>query len=611
MSSQNATLERALWLQAQGCSVIPLMPRSKRPCADMLPKIGDTPTWKPYQTRCADSAEIRRWFERKPDINIGLVCGAISGVVCVDVDGEKGHEWFKAHMPRPNLFQYTSSAHKFHAFYRHPGSGSYIPPSVKGISDEIDIRGDGSYCVFSPSIHPDTGKPYNLRELEGFSGMSSLVPCPDVQIAKKGNDYALADAGNLPVSLNLTGDIPDGERDSTLTSWCARWYAKGMSSDEISLFAHALNAAKCKPPLEPQQVDKIVRSIGRTHGHGHPLALNTGGLKSWLELQGNGTFTIADVFQQLGIRDQYDREQVLLGLKALRDGGFIEQAGKAASTFRKVSRDTCEIDLASDEQGAVIPMHLLFGLKRNVEIRQKNVIVIAGESNAGKTAFLFNTVFMNQYIHKFRYITSEMTADEINSRIKNMGCTPEKFTTFCKFYSKTHDYADAIDPQGINIVDFLEVYEDFYRVGAEIKKIFDRLTTGCAFIALQKKRGEMFGRGGEFTIEKARLAISLFTHGHLKNGVVGSAMITKCKNFIPGCNPDHQEIFYVLRDGYLYENRLHGVFEGNQRYFNEKDRKKLIENIQMYCRLHQNKDADYDDIDAYGNAVHTEEQEAF
>lgn len=607
----NATLDRALWLQAQGCSVIPLYPRSKRPCADLLPLIGDTPTWKPYQTKRADAAEIHRWFERKPDINIGLVCGAVSGVVCVDVDGEKGHDWFKANMPRPNLFQYTSSQHKFHAFYKHPGSGSYIPPSVKGVSDEIDIRGDGSYCVFSPSIHPDTGKPYTLRELEGFTGMSSLVACPDLQIAKKGDGYAIS-GEPIPVALNLTGDIPSGERDSTLTSWCARWYAKGMSRNEISLFAHALNAAKCKPPLEPQQVDKIVGSIGRTHGHGHPLALNTGGLKSWLELQGNGTFTIADVFQQLGIRDQYDREQVLLGLKALREAGFIEQSGKTASTFRKVSQDLREIDLTKDEQGAVIPFSFMFALQRNIQLRQKNVIVVAGESNSGKTAFLFNLVFLNQFQHKFRYITSEMTSDEINDRIKKFNITTDEFSSFCKFYSKTHDYADAIDPTGINIVDFLEVYEDFYKVGAEIKKIFDRLTTGVAFIALQKKRGEIFGRGGEFTIEKARLAISLFTHGHLENGIVGSALITKCKNFIPGKNPDHQEIFYSLKHGYWYETAMRGLFDGKKRFFSDSERKKLIENIQSYCRMHQNIKNQPEDLDAYGfEREDIEQQQAY
>ena len=144
MSSVATTLERALWLESQGCSVIPLHPRSKKPCADLLPLIDGTASWKPYQTQRADSATIHKWFDTKPDINIGLVCGAVSGVVCVDVDGEKGQAWFKEHMPKPNLFQRTSSEHKFHAFYKHPGQGTYIPPSVKGVFDEIDIRGDGS-----------------------------------------------------------------------------------------------------------------------------------------------------------------------------------------------------------------------------------------------------------------------------------------------------------------------------------------------------------------------------------------------------------------------------------------------------------------------------------
>ena len=595
----NATLDRALWLESQGCSVIPLMPRSKRPCAELLPK----GAWKEYQTRRANAGEIKAWFDSKPDINIALVCGAISGVVCVDVDGEKGQAWFKQNMPRPNLFQFTSSEHKFHAFYKHPGKGCVIPPSVKGISDEIDIRGDGSYCVFSPSIHPDTGKPYNLRELDGFTGMESLVACPDVTLPKKGDEVVIAENACIPSALNFSGDIPDGQRDSTLTSWCARWYAKGLTVDEILLLAHGLNAAKCKPPLESKQVEKIVRSIGKTHEHGHPLALNTGGLQAWLDLQGDGTFTVSDVFQQLGIHEQRDREQVLLGLKALRDSGVIEQSGISSSTFRKVVSDLQEIDLSKDEQGAVIPFNFLFCLDRNIQLRQKNVIVVAGESNSGKTAFLFNHVFINQKLHKFRYLTSEMTTDEINDRIRHLGTQPQDFAKFCKFYTKTQNYEDAIDPEGFNIIDFLEVYEDFSKIGKKIKAIFDRLTTGVAIIAIQKKRGEMFGRGGEFTIEKARLAISLFTHGHLEDGIVGSAMITKCKNFVPGKNPDHQEIFYTLQNGSYYKTRLPNVFDGQHRYFSEKERKRIIDSIQSYCRLHQRSQQSIENLDAYGYAM--------
>ena len=601
MFSQN-TLEQALWLESEGCSVIPLYPRSKRPCAELLPTIDGTATWKPYQTKRADRAEIQRWFERKADINIGLVCGAISGVVCVDVDGEKGQEWFKSHISttaKPNLYQFTSSSHKFHAFYKHPGSGVIIPPSVKGINDEIDIRGDGSYCVISPSIHPDTGKPYLLKALDSFTGMSSLVPCPDVQLTKNGDSLTIAETVAIPDGHGLA-DVPQGERDSTLTGWCARWYSKGLSVDEISLLAHAFNASRCKPPLPQKDVDKIVKSIGRTHAGNHPLAFNTQGLQNWIDLQGVGTFTISQIFSQLGIKHVFDRERVLMGLKDMQDRGIIEQAGKDTSTFRKIVQDATKIDLFTEDESKTLPMWFPFGLTERLQIKPKNVIIVAGESNAGKTAFLFNIMHMNGNLHKFKYITSEMTQDEILSRIEKMGSTKEKYSEFCEFYAKTHDYADAVDPERINIIDFLEMYDDFYRVGAEIKKIFDKLTTGCAFIALQKKRGEIFGRGGEFSIEKARLALSLFTHGRTKDGIVGSCLVTKCKNYIPGRNPEGNEYFYILKRGSYYDNEISGVFSQSAVGLNQKQRMELLLDIDKYCKENQRQAYPQEDIDAYG-----------
>ena len=186
-------LESALWLESQGCSIIPLFPRSKNPYAPCLPEIEVIEkgcrklkrSWTPFQTERATADEIKIWFDSRKDINIGLICGAISGVVCVDIDGPEGHKWFKEHIqePKPNLFQFTSSPDKFHVFYKHPGNGVVIPPSVKNIHSEIDVRGDGSYCVFSPSIHP-SGATYTLKELDGFTGMASLVPLPAMFLEK-------------------------------------------------------------------------------------------------------------------------------------------------------------------------------------------------------------------------------------------------------------------------------------------------------------------------------------------------------------------------------------------------------------------------------------------
>jgi hypothetical protein len=68
----------------------------------------------------------------------------------------------------------------------------------------------------------------------------------------------------------------------------------------------------------------------------------------------------------------------------------------------------------------------------------------------------------------------------------------------------------------------LEAPEEAYRIGPMIKRIHDRLDGSICVIGLQKKIGQDLGRGAEFSMEKARLYVSMD---------FGSAKIVSCKNF--------------------------------------------------------------------------------
>lgn len=569
--------DMALWLISQGCSVIPLAPRDKRPLAKVLPK----GAWGEFSKRIATEEEVRRWFEFEPNANIGLVCGAISGIVAVDVDGKNGQAWFKENMPKPNWFQYTSSKNKFHAFYKHPRGSVVIPPAVR-ITDEIDVRGDGSYVVFAPSIHP-SGAQYALKSLDGFTGVDSLIPVPDVKLRRapdgktEYDDTATTGHGNR-LEANA------GERNQALTSHCGRMFARGCSSDEVLAFAIGWNSAFCKPPLAQKEIETTVHSMSKTHAHRNPQAINSGGVERWVQLS-CGEFTIADIYRDLGIQKPEDKNACQQTVQDLLSRRVIERCGKRTGWFRKVEKTIERIDLNAPESPQ-IDMWLPFNLHRDVIIQPKNIIVVAGETNSGKTGLLFNLVFMNLKIHKFRYLSSEMTPNEIKSRIDAFGAPREEWEKGVEFIERSSNYADAIDPDGINVIDFLEVHDNFYAVGGEIKKIFDALKTGVAFIAIQKRTGEIFGRGGEFTLEKARLGLSLFTHGRKPNGIVGSVKVTKAKNFIEGRNPDGKEQFYTLTNGYYYDNSpIDGIgFTRGFSFYPKKDRDRIVNEIECYCK---------------------------
>jgi hypothetical protein len=116
-----------------------------------------------------------------------------------------------------------------------------------------------------------------------------------------------------------------------------------------------------------------------------------------------------------------------------------------------------------------------------------------------------------------------------------------------EFISKTQGFADSIRPDDINIIDFLEIYREFYEVGGFIREIYDKLNKGVAIIALQKNRGTDLGLGGMRAMEKARLYIAM-EPGVLK--------IMKGKNWASDTNPERLERRFKLWHGakFIYQS---------------------------------------------------------
>jgi hypothetical protein len=96
-----------------------------------------------------DPSQIRHWWERWPDANIGIATGP-SGLVVLDIDGEDGLALFKelAGNPTETLLAKTGRPKGLHLYYQ----GTGIPSSqVKG--EHFDVRGATGYVVAPGSVH--------------------------------------------------------------------------------------------------------------------------------------------------------------------------------------------------------------------------------------------------------------------------------------------------------------------------------------------------------------------------------------------------------------------------------------------------------------------------
>ena len=111
------------------------------------------------------------------------------------------------------------------------------------------------------------------------------------------------------------------------------------------------------------------------------------------------------------------------------------------------------------------------------------------------------------------YFTSEFGGDELRERLEPFGHPMNEWNKIV-FAERSRDFQDVIDPDGLNIIDYLEVGDggEFFKMGIQIKRIYEKLRQGVAIIGLQKKSGTDFAYGGEMTAEKPRLYVTLENH---------------------------------------------------------------------------------------------------
>ena len=269
---QSLSYEAALDLVGkQGFSVIPLR-RDKKPLL----------VWQEFQTRLPSDEELEEWFLRRwPDANLGIVTGALSGLVVVDADGEAGLAWMKRHLPVTGV--YVRTGRGWHGYFRHPGG------TVRNrgrIAPEVDIRADGGYVVAPPSLHA-CGTAYAWLFTPGLGGWDDLEPYRLKEggvslagIARSGAESRVSGGGlSSPVGppFDLSGvdtllnaePVEQGQRNVTLARLAGRWFAQGMDAETCLLAALGWNST-LPQPLDSKEVRRTVESIRRADIRHHP-----------------------------------------------------------------------------------------------------------------------------------------------------------------------------------------------------------------------------------------------------------------------------------------------------------------------------------------------------
>jgi hypothetical protein len=253
-----AAREAALAYLARDWSVIPVEARGKRPLV----------AWLEFQQRLPTRAEIERWFERWPEANVGIVTGALSGLVVLDVDARHGGDASLArleieHAALPRTVEAATGGGGRHLYFAHPGG---TVANRAGIVPGIDLRGDGGCVVAPPSLHA-SGRRYAWAA-QRSPDAAPLAPLPPWLLVAGQREGELR-GHTLAHWRELTRHgVEAGARNATLASLAGHLLWHGVDPEVVVQLLHAWNRARCRPPLEDEEVLRCVESIVRTHERG-------------------------------------------------------------------------------------------------------------------------------------------------------------------------------------------------------------------------------------------------------------------------------------------------------------------------------------------------------
>ena len=270
----------------------------------------------------------------------------------------------------------------------------------------------------------------------------------------------------------------------------------------------------------------------------------------WCEA-GSGDFSENDVDRFFDLHDPDEKQLRFDTLEGLVKIGELQRVGSRRGWYRRVDRSLNVIDWKSAET-TEFELYMPFSLHTQARIFPKSIIAISGEKNTGKTAFCLNIVKMNQNKSTLPifYFSSEMLAPEFKVRLQGFNDVPISDWNFTPIH-RTENFADIVQPDAINIIDFLEIYDKFWMIGKYITDIFNRLNKGVAVICVQKSGSAEHGRGGTFLIEKPRLTINLTRNYDEQADLDGATLhVTNCKFPRPGAeNPNGKRIDYHCYGG--------------------------------------------------------------
>ncbi|MBX3119121.1 MAG: AAA family ATPase [Fimbriimonadaceae bacterium] len=211
-----SNLNEAKRLRSLGLNVVPVAHREKTPSiADGNGRIRRI-AWSGYQASMVPESNLESWFSR--DIGMGVMCGEVSGFLCVlDFDREGTYEAWKGLFPAwAAVLPTDRRGDRYHVYLRTEGPLQSSTFSLCGDHQSCgDLLAQGKFVVMPPTIHPEGETRVWVNPIK--------EPIPVVSLAELGVEVpiraSVSPAERVQVERAPDGSMRPGDWFNENVSW--------------------------------------------------------------------------------------------------------------------------------------------------------------------------------------------------------------------------------------------------------------------------------------------------------------------------------------------------------------------------------------------------------
>lgn len=507
---------------------------------------------------------VREYWKKWPDAGIGLVT---NGLVVLDFDVkndglESKFEIEQKYGNLPTTRTHQTGGGGFHYLYRNPNGRDIRNTVCLGGYRGVDIRANGGYIVVPPSNHP-SGHIYEVID------ESPIAPAPQwlLELTEQKQPIFSGDVGEkIPQGQNDQwlysracayrgkGDSEDiifeklridakrleqnpndpyTDSDFRRIARSSSKFAPNPPSDSLAALEESLE--NIKNTGQTGQLDVTTGNAGQTGKTGEVgqtgenlTTLDNARtdkivwklINEWLEIHKGEKFDLDTICRQLDLKTREQRHSAANKLYYEVTRKKLEKSSVSRPPiYRSIDNTLVHMDWINASTTPNLQVkwpdgidNTQFGYDGRVYIPSKGLIIIAGVTNTGKSVWCRNFLWQNMDAYHCTYFSSETSAEDFHDYASRMTwAAPTGADGAPKFdlIYRNKDFKDVIRPDDINIIDWLNLGENFYQIGVVLEGIKEKLENGIAVIALQKDPNKDLGMGGMWSEHLSSLYLTL------------------------------------------------------------------------------------------------------